>query len=296
MPEIQPVLSNEDIQHFISKGYVVVHDCFSRATAQAITDKAFKRVGYDKEDRSTWAAPRIHMPGLEYFDLPDFSPVAWGAICQLLGGFDRIKLPATWSDALIANFKEGADEPWRAPSADCPGWHKDGDFFRHFLDSPEQGLLTLVVWSDIKHKGGGTYIAPDSIKVVTDFLKDHPEGVLPNEFPFKAMIHECREFIEFTGSIGDVVLLHPYMLHTVSQNHSEVARFITNPPVSLIEPLQFNREEVQDFSPVELAVLHALGVERFDFHATHERERIVPARVLKEQKMIEEQKARLATI
>jgi hypothetical protein len=296
MSNATKVLSPEEVNHFINHGYVTVHDCFSRETAQAITDRAFQRLGYDKDDRNTWAAPRIHMPSLEYYDLPEFSPRAWEAICQLLGGVERIKLPATWSDALIANFHEGADQPWRAPSAECPGWHKDGDFFRHFLDSPEQGLLTLVVWSDIKHKGGGTYIAPDSIKVVTGYLKDRTDGVKPNEFPFKAMIHDCKEFIEFTGNVGDVVLLHPYMLHTVSQNHSDVARFITNPPVSLKEPMQFNRENLADFSPVELAVLNALGVERFDYQPTHERERIVPERVLREQKMIEEQKARLAGI
>jgi hypothetical protein len=44
-----------------------------------------------------------------------------------------------------------------------PDWHKDGDFFRHFLDSPEQGLLTIVLWSDIEERGGGTFIAPDSV-------------------------------------------------------------------------------------------------------------------------------------
>ena len=293
MSNVQPVLSSDEIQKFIQSGYVVIHDCFSRETAQAVTEKAFVRLGYDKHDRTTWTESRIHMPGLEHFILSEFSPKCLGAICQLLGGADRIN-PITWSDGLIINFKDGADQPWRAPSADCPGWHKDGDFFRHFLDSPEQGILSIVVWSDIEHKGGATYIAPDSVKEVTCFLKDRPEGVLPNEFPFKSMIRECNEFIECTASIGDVFLLHPYMLHASSQNHSNTARFITNPGASLIEPMKFNRENPKDFSPVELAVLRAMGVERFDYQPTQARERLIPEREIRQRKMAEEQKARLA--
>ena len=57
-----------------------------------------------------------------------------------------------WSDGFIINFGLGADQPWQPPSPEVSGWHKDGDFFRHFLDSPEQGLLTIVVWSDIYPK------------------------------------------------------------------------------------------------------------------------------------------------
>jgi hypothetical protein len=40
------------------------------------------------------------------------------------------------------------------------------DFFRHFLDSPEQALLTLVLWTDMLPKGGGTFVAADSVPVV----------------------------------------------------------------------------------------------------------------------------------
>ena len=56
------------------------------------------------------------------------------------------------------------------------GWHKDGDFFRHFLDSPEQGLLTFVLWSDIEPRGGGTFVAADSVPVVARTLAAAPGG------------------------------------------------------------------------------------------------------------------------
>ena len=31
----------------------------------------------------------------------------------------------------------------------------------HFLDSPEQALLVIPIYSDIKPEGGGTYICPE---------------------------------------------------------------------------------------------------------------------------------------
>ena len=76
----------------------------------------------------------------------------------------------------------------------------------------------------------------------------------------------------------------------VSQNHRG-PRFITNPPIALREPLHFDRS---DPSPVELAVLRALGVERLEFRPTRERERVVPERVLRQQRMAAQERARLA--
>ncbi len=171
------------------------------------------------------------------------------------------------------------------------GWHKDGDFFRHFLDSPEQGLLVIVVWSDIEPRGGGTFIACDSVPVLARFLAERPEGVLPGGFDFQERIKECRDFEEITGRAGDVVLLHPFVLHTVSQNHNGTARMITNPPVHLKAPMNFQRAD-KDYSPVERSILRALEVESLDFAPQNPRERIVPERVRLQAKMKEEEQAR----
>jgi hypothetical protein len=98
-------------------------------------------------------------------------------------------------------------------------------------------------------------------------------GIHPFTGGFGDSISECHDFRETTGKAGDVVLMHPYMLHASSQNHSGIARFITNPPVALREPMNFNRENPADYSPVERCVLHALGVEKLDYHIEGERRR-----------------------
>ncbi len=268
-------LSDADLDHFVQKGYVLVRGAIPKETALAWGNEAYLRLGYDPDDNTTWEKERLHMPAHRHVPVAEIAPKAWQAMIQLAGGPERIKQPATWGDAFIANFGERANEEWRPASPESPGWHKDGDFFRHFLDSPEQGLLVIPLWTDVVHKGGPTYIAPDSLPVIAKFLVDRPEGVLPGGFNFKELVQGCNEFEEAVGEAGDVYLLHPFMLHAVSQNVLRAKRVITNPPLALAEPMQFWRED-GEYSPIEQAVLNALGVEDLDFQPTMPRERVIP--------------------
>ncbi len=176
------VLSPEDARHFIEKGYVRVKGCVDPGLAKSWTAEAYARLGYDPNDRSTWTQDIVWMDRHNIAKIRDISPKGWAALCDVTGGPERIEdheimeieskhfttIDSTeWSDAFVVNFRRGADQPWVKPSAEAGGWHKDGSFFRHFLDSPEQGLLTIVYWSNVAPQGGGTFIAPDlPIKVV----------------------------------------------------------------------------------------------------------------------------------
>src|SRR3954469_6198844 len=197
------VLRPEQIDSFVEHGYLRIPECFSRADAQPWLDEAWVRLGYDRDDPSTWAEQRVHMPSLRHVEVADFAPKVWGAACQLLGGEERIEQPYRWGNGFIANLGIGADRPWEPPSPSSPDWHKDGDFFRHFLDSPEQGLLTLVLWTDVVSQGGGTFLAADSVPVIARLLADHPEGLLPADFDYDALIRQCHDFVEITGTVGD---------------------------------------------------------------------------------------------
>lgn len=68
-----------------------------------------------------------------------------------------------------------------------------------------------------------------------------------------------ESFHEATGEVGDVFLLHPLMLHSASKNLLRIPRIITNPPVSLKEPFNFDREDPSEYSLVELKTLKDLG-------------------------------------
>jgi hypothetical protein len=73
---------------------------------------------------------------------------------------------------------------------------------------------------------------------------------------------------------------------------------ITNPPVSLREPFRFNREKPEDYSLIELKTMYSIGGEEApamfkDWKITAERQMIIPDRVRRQQKMLEEENERL---
>ena len=277
-------LTGEQADHFVQHGYVAVPGCVDPELAQRWTDLAYRRLGYDPDDPATWSEEIVWMDRHSTAPVKEISPRGWGALCDVVGGrsasirtsyeiesqhFTTIDA-LEWSDAFIVNFRRGADQPWQAPGPDIPGWHKDGSYFRHFLDSREQALLTVLLWSEVAPRGGGTFIAPDSVGVIARYLAARPEGASPGAFG--DLIHECREFVELTGPPGTLVILHPFMLHASSHNHSGRPRFMSNPPMVLREPFNLQRADPGDYSLLERATLHALGVPRCEFRPSVPRE------------------------
>lgn len=281
------VLTDDDVNHFLRQNYVVIRNAFPKDVAAEWAASGYHRLGIDPADRSTWKEDRVHMGGSKSVEVKSFAPRAYDAILDICGE-GRIVEPLHWSDHFIVNLQERHDQPWIPPGPEAPHWHKDGDFFRHFLDSPEQGLLVFVCWTDVVHQGGPTYVAPDSVRVVAEFLRDRPEGVLPGGFGFRDLISQCKQFEEVEAEAGDVFLLHPFVLHTVSQNIKRVPRIITNPPVSMREPLRFRGDGL---NLIERGILNALGVDELAWEATGPRERIVPERVRRQQERNEAEAA-----
>lgn len=262
-------------------------------------------------DKSTWTRLRTNMPWHREFDASQFAPRAWAAICELCGGEERV-VPESkmWRDSLIVNLGAAEHEGKPVPPQDLPEWHVDGDFFVHYLDSPEQGLLVTPLFTDIMPSGGGTMICPEAIPKVAKHLYDHPEGVSPRMTPrgeegftqekdldwFCRLAKSCGNFVEATGSVGDVYLMHPLMLHSPSSNALRNVRIITNPPVFLREPFCFDRED-GNYSLVEQVTLRALGKERLSgWKIAGPREGVVPERVKIQERMKMEELRRLEEV
>ena len=278
-----PSLTDAQVQSFLENGYFVVKQCVDPALIKRFVDRGWERLGYDPHNPATWTKDIVWMKNESEVAIRDVAPRAWEALCATVGGEDRLETqvmdtPAkfypvnsfNWSDALIVNLR--SSKPWSPPSPQSRGWHKDGGYFQHFLDSPEQGLLTIVCWTDMRHQGGATFIAPDSVGVVARYMLEHPEGIAPNGFPVQDLLNQCTRFEEVIAEAGDYVIIHPFMLHGSSQNALGVPRIITNPPVWLKEPFNYHRANPADYSLVERATLHALGVDHLDFAPAAPRE------------------------
>lgn len=282
-----------------------------------MTQDVWTRLGMDPNDKSTWHTLRTNMPSHKVFDASTFAPKAWAAVCELCGGEDRITGGSKeWRDSLIVNLGSPEREGKPDPPQKLQNWHVDGDFFVHYLDSPEQALLIIPLFTDIPPQGGGTVIYPNGMRTVARHLYDHPEGVSPRMVPraHKDFTAERNldwfnsvatagaaddDYVEACGETGDVYLLHPLMLHSASNNARRNVRIITNPPVSLREPFNFNRsgKDAGAYSLVERATLRMLGKSEEeglkDWHITKPRERVVPARLRVQEKMRLEELARL---
>ena len=275
-PEIEPTaLSAGEIEQFEREGHLILRRCFEREDAAPLVEEAWRLMGYEEDEPATWAQPlRFLFPSTKV-PIREFSPKLWAALCILAGGEERLADPNAGLGQWVVNLGRGKDEEWTPPGPGVQGWHIDGNWFRHFLDSPEQGLLVVPIFSDITPRGGGTVFAADSIPVVAKYLQARPSGVLPGEIPSRELVEQCHDFRELTGEVGDVAIFHPLMLHSFAQNHSGRARFITNICLSFREPLRFDRESTES-SPVERAVLRGLGVEKMEWRIEGERERVTP--------------------
>lgn len=292
--EAAKVLSEQDREHFMEFGWVRVPEAYSRADALAAQMDLWAEVekrGVLREDRSTWTMPLLRMN--ENYDTPAFrrcnTTRLADAIEDLVGQgrwLGRGK-PVQWGWWPV-NFANGADEAWDVPAQ---GWHWDGIHFRHQVDSPDQGLLCLCIFSDVGPQGGGTVVAQGSHKVVARYLAGKPEGVelgegirdvmaqhpwfraLSGRDPLPAGARDRKSFfmnpftdadgitlrvIETTASAGDVILCHPFLFHATAQNLSGVPRFMCNRTTPLHERLQLTRTAPQDYSALELSIRRAL--------------------------------------
>ncbi|KAJ6472762.1 hypothetical protein C8R47DRAFT_987704, partial [Mycena vitilis] len=126
-------------------------------------------------------------------------------------------------------------------------------------------------------------------------------GTGPDRLAFFSSILQSRELVsdtsihEMTGEIGDVYLLHPLMGHSASKNVMRTLRVITNPPVSLKAPFQFDRNAGEDYSLVEQKTLRELGFPTGlkGRKIRGEREWIVPRRIRIQAEMKERERERL---
>lgn len=300
-------LTEAEKAHFLEHGFIHLKNCFTREQAAGVVNNVWTRLGMDPEDKSTWTALRTNMPHHNSFDAADLAPKAWAAICELCGGEDRIWSGSReWRDSLIVNLGSPEYEGREIPPQQLDGWHVDGDFFVHYLDSQEQGLLVIPLFSDVAPGGGGTVICPEAIPKLAKHLHDHPEGVSPRMIPrghgdfskevgnwFNEVAQSCTNFVEAAGECGDVFLLHPLMLHSASTNPRRQLRIITNPPVSMNNPFSFSRSDGK-YSLVERKTLRALGKDSLPgWRITAPREGIVPERVKIQERMKKEELKRL---
>jgi hypothetical protein len=273
------LLDDAQLDQFVARGYLRVRGCFSATEAERWIAAANHRIatqperyvkgyaergpgrsleGYDPARPETWTWPRLDLAGEHSFEIGRWSPRAWAAICDLLGGPERVAT-RTWNDAAIPNFRLPHPDTPHEVKPDSPTWHIDNPGTAMTLDGIRNGLVCVVVLSRIGPRMGGTVVAPGSVPLVARELADRPEGADFVAADVGARLAaRCREFVELCGEPGDVFMLHPLLLHSPAPNPSSKVRWMSNPLVWLREPLQVQPRDPGTRSPVERAIAEGL--------------------------------------
>jgi hypothetical protein len=227
-----------DIECFINRGWCPLRGAFDAAAAARARSVVWRRMGEKFglacDDESNWPPAcdieeRLDVPAV----LDCFTDRLAAAIGQLVGAGRWIG-ERRWGFWPV-NFRHGRDQPEPWPTW---GWHVDGNWFRHTLDSPRQGLLVMGLFSDVPPGSGGTVVAEGTHRRTARVLAAHPEGLHHQDLFARVLARPIGGFREITGSAGDVALCHPWLFHTRGFKRHGGPRFQSNVEAPLKQPLR----------------------------------------------------------
>ena len=262
-------LTAAEVASFVDRGFVRLQNAFPPEAAAAVRNFLWRDrlqpAGIARSDPSTWVLRH---------GIPEVFAAEAGGV-------------GMWSDVLTARLHAGIDQilgegRWAKPELGCGWWvvsfpgqeappwgpsgrfHVDGAHFRHFPHSKEQALLPIFLFSDIGEGEGGTALAAGSHSRVAQLLLEHErEGLPGGELTRRALKLPgvLDDLVEVNGKAGDVVLLHPFLVHARSKNLGlrglDSVRFGCFPAVALRESMDLDRDDEQSYSAVETAIVRA---------------------------------------
>jgi hypothetical protein len=225
---------------------------FARRTAEQLLPYVWKRIAEDPRDPSTWKRG-----GVQIEEVIEEGPVAELFTPRYRGSVDDLVGEGRWQTCpgfgwVILRFPGFWPAPWRAPAA---GWHVDGIHFQHRVNSAEQGLVGIEMLTDIQPGGGGTAVRPGSHREIARFLMTaEPEGI-----GYPALRRFCDELkgyppVEIVGDAGDVLWMHPHLVHARGPNVQDAIRVAANRTIALREPMRLNGATADKESLVERAI------------------------------------------
>jgi hypothetical protein len=261
---MQEVLTADQIERFVTDGFVHLPEAFPRSLAEECRAFLWRETGLDPDDPATWAEPVVRLDG--YADEP-FRRAATTE--RLHAAFDQLVGEGRWTPRVgLGTF------PIRFPHPTDPGdtgWHMDASYTPEGesgswlnLRSRGRALLMLFLFSDVDADHGPTRIKVGSHLDVPRFLEPAGERgadlfALCGDMDAAGRLDAPdRPLALATGRAGDVYLCHPFLIHAAQPNRGTRARFIAQPPLEPVGLLDLDRADGA-YSPVERAVRLGLG-------------------------------------
>ncbi len=255
MTEISPPSGHPDqtLEHFRMHGWMRVHQAFSADDAARMRDVVWAglaELAIQRDAPSTWTVERP--VGLQRLKQdPAFRAVGSERLLAAIGslfGTAAFEEPKTWGALFIAFPGQG---DWGVPSS---GWHADANFRSQLW--PPKGVQIHSLFGDIVPRSGATLILSGSHRLIHQWFQQNPPPPAARSadtrrlllgHPYIRDLHtegdaEARiarfmtrveivdgiplQVLENTGAAGDVLLLHPLLLHVAAPNTGAAPRFL----------------------------------------------------------------------
>ena len=230
-----------------------VRQAFSVDAAAAMRDVVWAGLagaGIRRDAPSTWTIERP--TGLQTLKTdPVFGAVGGERLLATVGdilGTQSYEKPKNWGALFIAFPSEG---DWEVPAS---GWHTDANYRSQLW--PPKGVAIHSLFGDILPRSGATLILSGSHRLIHQWFQQNPAPAgaksadmrkLLQRHPYIRDLHtegdaEARiarlmfqaeevdgiplQVIENTGAAGDVILLHPLLMHVAARNTGAAPRFL----------------------------------------------------------------------
>ncbi|WP_028661560.1 phytanoyl-CoA dioxygenase family protein [Saccharomonospora saliphila] len=245
-------LSAEETERFVEDGFVKLAGAFPADVGERCVRELWAATGCSRDDPATWTEPVVRLGG---FSTPPFREAA--TTPSLHAAFDALVGEGSWAPlGGLGTF------PVRFPSDQEPGddgWHVEASYAgergepRVNHRSRNRALLLLFLFSDIGPDDAPTRIRAGSHRDVAPLLA--PAGEDGREWMSlcaeAVRVSEHRPVVYATGTVGDVYLCHPFLVHAAQQHHGRTPRFMAQPPLHPVGSLD---PHAQHPSPVERAL------------------------------------------
>jgi hypothetical protein len=258
------VLSDGQIQQFVTDGFVKLESAFPRELADQARAILWTDSGCREHDPASWTRPvvRLGMYAQEPFFRAANTSVLHLAFDQLVGAgrwFPRTDL-GTFPIRFPSNQEPG-DTGWHVDTSFPPENGGESDFmnWRVNINSKGRALLMLFLFSDVGVKDAPTRIRAGSHVDIARVLAAAGEnGLSLRELAANGFAESAGRRIELaTGAAGTVYLCHPFLVHAAQRHHGSRPRFLAQPPLIPAGPFVLGHSS-DACSPVERAIRLAL--------------------------------------
>ncbi len=250
-------LRTDEIEKFITDGFIRVDNAFSATTAAAVVDILWLDIPFNRSDARTWTKSVIH---LGMYDAKPFlesvnTPGLYAIFDQLIGAGKWIPCRNVGIFPVRFPSEKQPEDTGKHVDASFPG-DDPGDYlaWRINVRSKGRALLMLVLYSDVSEKDAPTIICKGShIDVARLLHGEGDQGLSFMELAARLDSLPQRETALATGKAGSIYLCHPFLVHAAQAHKGTQPKFMAQPPLLLKDELTIAGAK-EGYTPVEQAI------------------------------------------